>query len=38
MLSQKDIFKSRGYNVPTFIIDADGKRIEVKLFLPYLFD
>ncbi|XKL60150.1 hypothetical protein PGB90_001166 [Kerria lacca] len=30
MLSQKDIFKSRGYNVPTFIIDADGKRIEIE--------
>lgn len=30
MLSQSDIFKSKGYNVPTFVFDADGKKIEVS--------
>lgn len=31
MLSKKEIFESRGYNVPFYVLDADGKKVEVKL-------
>lgn len=30
MLSRKEIFESRGYNVPFYVLDADGKRVEIE--------
>ncbi|KAK7584147.1 hypothetical protein V9T40_005110 [Parthenolecanium corni] len=30
MISQKEIFLSRGYDVPNFVFDADGKKIEIE--------
>ncbi|XP_065210139.1 coiled-coil domain-containing protein 93 [Planococcus citri] len=30
MLSVDEIFKSRGYNVPTFVLDADGKQVKIE--------